>query len=117
LALKTILDYLNKIEATNLNDVLAGNFDQLPDSIRSSMDALGLLNLEKTGVNISGLGGTNHGVLVGDNTLLLRKGSKTRYEEAQQLKEALDEAADSGVNVARILDVVFDAESQSILEL
>ena len=116
-SIEILLDYLNQLKTSDLGS-LSTDFEQLPPKIRETINELGLLNKEKNGLIYADTGNTNNGVIVGEkSTLISRVGTSEKYEETLRLKDALDQAADAGANVARILDVAFDQSTNTMLEL
>ena len=116
-SIQILLDYLNQLNTAKPSALVEG-FEQLSPSIKNAINDLGLLNKEKDGLNLATTGNASNGVIVGEkNTLISRNGTQQKYEEALRLKDALDQAAEAGVNVSRILDVAFDSSKNTILEL
>lgn len=95
------------------------NFDALDEKTKTLIKDLGLLN--KAG-QITAIkdGANNYGGLIGtENTVIVRQieDSESAYKNTLALKKILDEAADGGIRVSQILDIVKDKEKNVILEL
>lgn len=116
-SIEVLLEYLNQLKTQDLGNLSTG-FDQLPPKIREAINELGLLNKETDKLNFADTGHTNHGVIVGEqHTLISKNANSEKYAQALQLKDALDQAADAGANVARILDIAFDSSTNTMLQL
>ena len=81
-----------------------------------------LLNEEGSLSPITNGGVNSGGVLGTENVLIARTNSKDKegkslYSRTNQLKKSLDEAYASGVNVARILDIIGDEKSEVFFEI
>jgi len=93
---------------------------------QEAKELLKTLNLidDKTGdIKLVNSGMVKSGGIIGDNSVLLATKNRElsngsdRLTETIKLKDKLNEAADAGINVARILDIVADSEKKVFLEL
>ena len=86
------------------------------EAAKQMLKTLGLLKGEAA--EAIKAGNVHYGGLVGDETVAItRRDNGNRYEETLKLKEALEQAADEGIQVARILDVIKDEQSELFLEI
>lgn len=97
------------------------SLDASDPSIKEELKSLGLIKEELNDIKLVNDGMVKSGGIIGDNITLLatkpQNGNITkRYEDTIKLKEKLDEAAKAGINVSRILDVVYDKETGMMLE-
>lgn len=97
------------------------SLDASDPSIKEELKSLGLIKEELSDIKLVNDGMVKSGGIIGDNITLLatkpQNGNITkRYEDTIKLKEKLDEAAKAGINVSRILDVVYDKETGMMLE-
>ena len=96
-------------------DVVA-NFDKLDERTKSVLRTLGLIS-DSGGLKAITDGANNYGGLIGDeNTVIVRKKENTTIDNVRRLKEALDEAADAGVQCSRIVGFIETANGD-IIEL
>lgn len=87
-------------------------FDSLDDKTKNLLKDLGLLN-SQGGITPIIDGANNYGGLIGEkNTAIVRQDAN--IENAKKLKQALDEAYESGVNCSRIIDIVETADGKVV---
>lgn len=88
------------------------------EEILALIEDLGLLDKTTKSINLVSEGLVKKGGIIGDESVLLSsiRGDK-KIDELNDLKKKLDEAADAGINVARVLDIIYDKQSNSILEV
>ena len=104
-------------------DTLQARIDAGDEELKNLLRDLRLFNEETGKIQTITSGNINAGGLIGDGNVLLAtpksKVSKNRdvYEDTKKLKVALDEAAESGINVARILDVLPTKNKEVVLTL
>ena len=93
-------------------------FEAANEDVKDLLKNLGLLN-QSGGVDIIESGANNYGGIVGEqNTAIIRKNNgNITPENALELKNALDQAADAGVNCGRIIDVVSDKTNEFFVEV
>ena len=99
------------------NSVSEGN----EEAIRL-LKTLKLIDDESQSINIVHDGNVKSGGIIGEDRVLLATknrqiGDSSRLEETTKLKEKLEEAANAGINVAKILDIVADSEKKVFLEI
>ena len=86
------------------------------DAAKQMLKTLGLLKGEAA--DAIKAGNVHYGGLVGDEMVAItRRDDGNRYEETLKLKDALEQAASEGIQVARILDVIKDEQSELFLEI
>lgn len=86
--------------------------------LRELLKNVGLFNSESNGLKLISDGMENSGGIIGDDKVLIaRKNHGKNYEEKLSLKQKLDEAYKSGINVSRILDVIGSKESDVIFDI
>ena len=86
------------------------------DAAKHMLKTLGLLKGEVA--DAIKAGNVHYGGLVGDETVAItRRDDGHRYEETLRLKDALEQAAEEGIQVARILDIIKDEQSELFLEI
>ena len=115
-------EYMEKAGTSRGNgywDQLRDSFSQLDTETKKLLNDLGLLNSEANGINTINVGANNFGGIIGDkNTLIARSNISQEYlSAADELKNKLDAAAESGVNVARILNNVYDPKNKVMFQL
>ena len=112
---KDLLSFINNSDQARSKDFwdgLCNNIDNANEETKALIKSLGELKRINDGANNQG------GIIGTDQTILTRKVSdKTSPEGTIELKNKLDELAKSGVNVAQILDVIYDKESNLFLEV
>ena len=116
---------INQVYKENNGNKISGYWDGLKENVEGSnvelrelLKLVGLYNSEQKGLQLVSSGMVKSGGLVGDtHTLLATKNKNNRFQEAQLLKEKLDEAYAAGVNVSRILDIIGTKESDVFLEV
>lgn len=132
-SLKTLLsdfsEFAQKRNSKNLSDYwseLQTKIDNGDKSLKKALIDLKLFNEETGKINIVGHGDVKSGGLTSNEyTLLATKEAShqtdntinSRLQDTIVLKDKLDEAADAGVNVARILNVVYDKTSDTMFQL
>lgn len=125
---KVVIPLFNGIN--QLYDEKKGNqisvyWEQLKEGVEGSnaelkelLKLVGLFNSSKNGLNIISDGMENSGGLIGDDKVLIaRKNKRHQFEEKTALKAKLDEAYKSGINVARILDIIGTKESKVFFDI
>lgn len=86
--------------------------------LRELLKNVGLFNTESNSLKLISDGMENSGGIIGDDKVLIaRKNHGKNYEEKLSLKQKLDEAYKSGINVSRILDVIGSKESDVIFDI
>lgn len=115
-------EYMEKAGTSRGNgywDQLRDSFSQLDTETKKLLNDLGLLNSEANGINTINVGANNFGGIIGNkNTLIARSNISQEYlSAADELKNKLDAAAESGVNVARILNNVYDPKNKVMFQL
>ena len=112
---KDLLSFINNSDQARSKDFwddLCNNIDNANEETKALIKSLGELKQINEGANNQG------GIIGTDKTVLTRKVSdKTSPKGTIELKNKLDELAKSGVNVAQILDVIYDKESNLFLEV
>lgn len=128
-ALQKVLDPLfngiNQVYKENNGNHISGYWSQLKEEIEGSntelkelLKSVGLYDSKSNGLKLISDGMVNSGGLIGDERVLIaRKNKNDRLEQTHALKNALDEAHASGINVSRILDVIGTKESNVFLEV
>lgn len=132
-SLKTLLsdfsEFAQKRNSKNLSDYwseLQTKIDNGDESLKKALIDLKLFNEETSKINIIDHGDVKSGGLTSNEyTLLATKEAShqtdntinSRLQDTIVLKDKLDEAADAGVNVARILNVVYDKTSDTMFQL
>ena len=118
-------DYFNKKKGVNPGNfwsLLKQKLDDGDESAKELLKDLKLINEQGSISQIAG-GRNNDGGIIGSDTVLIARKNRADkdgnlpYEETMALKRALDEAYNSGINVARIIDVIGDEGSATFLEL
>lgn len=107
-------------------DSLQSKIDAGDESLKQLLVDLKLIDSETNKINIVGHGNVKSGGLLSDKYALLatKEAStqsdntiKSRLEDTIILKDKLDEAAAAGVNVSRILNIVYDKTSDTMFQL
>lgn len=127
--LNTLYDEINLTYQKNNGKRISGYWNDLKNKVDNSNKKSqnkyinsGLMT-EGSNLQIIDSGLNNSGGIIGEDiTVIARKnqnknGGESRYERSTRLKEKLNEAYEAGVNVARILDIIGDKESDVILEV
>lgn len=101
---------------------LEDDFSNGNKEAKELLKTIKLINDESSSIKVVDDGNVKSGGLIGsDRVLLATKNRKTdsgdRFSDTVNLKKKLDEAAESGINVARILDVIADSENKVFLEI
>lgn len=104
-----IMEFWNQIK---------NNYDELDDSIKELLKDSGLLNESLSGFDVISDGANNFGGIIGsENILKFVEYTDEAIAGTVRLQQALDEAAQEGVNCARILEVVPVGETGLVAEL
>ena len=112
---KGLLDFMKSSDSAKPKDYwddLIKNYDKLDKKTKELISSLGELKRINDGAN-------NQGGLVGDDQVIMARKitDQTSVENTKELKSSLDELVQSGVQVANILDVIHDKESDLFLEV
>lgn len=91
------------------------------EEAKELLKTLQLLNSNDS-IDIVNDGAVKSGGIIGDDKVLLatrtnKNTDANKLQDTIELKKKLDEAADAGINVARILNVVSDAENKVFFEI
>lgn len=132
-SLKTLMSLFSDFAKSNNGNNLSSFWDNLQvkinsgdDELKTLLSDLKLINAETGKLNIIEHGNVKSGGLLSDEyTLLATKRAtqdtdftvSSRLEDTIVLKQKLDEAADAGVNVSRILNIIYDEASDTFFEL
>ncbi|SCW70286.1 hypothetical protein SAMN05660484_02596 [Eubacterium ruminantium] len=132
-SLKTLMSLFSDFAKSNNSNNLSSFWDNLQvkinsgdDELKTLLSDLKLINAETGKLNIIEHGNVKSGGLLSDEyTLLATKRAtqdtdftvSSRLEDTIVLKQKLDEAADAGVNVSRILNIIYDEASDTFFEL
>ena len=89
------------------------------EALKELLVDLGLYNTKLNKLKLIDDGNNNAGGIIGDEKVLIarKQTSQQEYEDKIALKQKLKKAYDEGVNVAQILDVIYDKESKLMLQV
>lgn len=116
---------INQVFKNNNGNHISGYWEDVKKQVEGSnvqlrelLKNVGLFNSESNGLKLISDGMENSGGIIGDDKVLIaRKNHGKNYEEKLSLKQKLDEAYESGINVSRILDVIGSKESDVIFDI
>lgn len=116
---------INEVFRANNGNRISGYWEDVKKEVEGSnvqlrelLKNVGLFNSESNGLKLISDGMENSGGIIGDDKVLIaRKNHGKNYEEKLSLKQKLDEAYKSGINVSRILDVIGSKESDVIFDI
>ena len=134
IAMEDLMDLFSQFTASHSKSEINLFWDDIKNKISDGdeelllmLKHLGLITDESNELKAALGGNVKSGGLIGDNKVLLatqkaiyqtKDGEvKNRLNDTLLLKERLDQAAESGVNVSRILSVLYDDASNSFMEL
>lgn len=89
------------------------------EALKELLIDLGLYDTKLNQLKLIDDGNNNAGGIIGDEKVLIarKQTSQQEYEDKIALKQKLKKAYDEGVNVAQILDVIYDKESKLMLQV